>query len=158
MTVGNEMSSYEESMRELERIRRRFNLAPTARIPSKSTETTPVVNKSKEKIDISPSKELPSEISYSSSTTQRRVYRGEMDSTRKSPSRSTGHSQGSKFYLTTNNGGASESSSVVQAFRELQNEVKVIEAERFEVFKEREELKNKLNERESIAFVSNPFD
>lgn len=156
------MSTYEEATKELSRIRRQFRLSPdkspASHLGKSSLDdsflSSGFSNRSVDRNLFSASMSAlpaqskraaspPSATRHSLSQPSLRYGDSFNNSTRKTSFNVPGDSLGASFRSTRSGG---PTTSVIEAFRELQSEVKVLEAERFEALREKEEIRNRILE------------
>eukprot|EP01033_Poteriospumella_lacustris_P007792 gene7792-5605_t len=156
------MSTYEDATRELARIRRQFKLTPekspsTSRFGKSSLDdsflSSDMPNRGLDQHLFSSSmsgipSQPPRRTTASPTTNLRHTSSSQQfgdssffTSSRKTSFNLPSDNLGNSFRSSRTNG---PSSSVIEAFRELQSEVKVLEAERFEALREKEELRNRI--------------
>lgn len=166
------MSTYEEAARELARIRRKFNLSPDRDFKAQNQAQTKHSNHNDDSFlssdmpnhslsrDPSPYRSgrkdsPPQKSSYFNVSTRTSIDEDKiLSSGRKTLFFSGEVRPVSRAHRSVLDQANPPTTSVIEAFRELQGEVKVLEAERFEASRERDELKNRLQDSKRTLSLS----
>lgn len=158
--AGRIMSTYEEATKELACIRRQFKLSPkktaldrSGQVLSSTDDTflsSDMPNRSIDRLIFSSSaSSLPPQLNKRTSPLRSNLSYSQLKDSYFASSRKNSLTQsGGEEFLTNSfrspGTNAGPTTSVIEAFRQLQNEVKALEAERFEALREKEELRNRI--------------